>query len=217
MKKDIKIYRGWVTQAWKKEDADARVIQLQTYFIYTLCVISLTIVIGWMTSPSRLTVYIPPDIQNGATMKAGSIPSSLIYSFAYEIWQELNYWPDESLDDYEKNIRAYWAYLTPQFKTILMEDNNELKNAGQLQRIRYLQGISGAAFDPKNVKQLGNDTWEVDLRMRLTEYKNNQPVKDIDILYPLKVTRINSSPQNNPYGLAIAGFVTQPTRFKTYI
>jgi hypothetical protein len=28
-----KIYRGWVTQAWKKEDADAHVIQLQKRFI----------------------------------------------------------------------------------------------------------------------------------------------------------------------------------------
>lgn len=217
MKKIGDIYSGWITQAWKKEDLDARIIQLQKYFLSIFSVISLAFFIGWITSPSRLTVYIPPEIQNGATIKAGAIPPSLIYSFAYEIWQELNYWPDESGDDYQNNISAYWAYLTPQFKTILLEDHADLKTSGQVQRVRYLQGLSGAAFESVNVKKLGNDTWEVDLKMRLTEYKNAQAVKDVEILYPLKVTRVNVSPANNPYGLAISGFVSEPKRLKTYI
>lgn len=207
----------WVKHIWKKEDADARVIQLQKYGICFLLLISLSFFIGWLTAPSRLTVYIPPDIQNGATVKAGSIPTSLIYSFTYEIWQELNYWPEENGDDYDKNIQTYWAYLTPQFKSVLLEDAAELKKTGQLQRIRYLQGISGAAFNATHVKKLGNDTWEVDLTMRLSEYKNNQVVKDVEIVYPLKITRVNVSPQNNPYGLAMAGFVTEPYRIKTYL
>jgi len=212
-----KIFRGWVTSAWRKEDADLQIIKMQKGFIGILLVLSVAFFAGWMTSPSRLTLYLPPDIQNGATLKAGSIPDPLIYSFAYEVWQELNYWPDESDDDYQKNIRSYWSYLTPQFKSELMEDDTELKASGQLQRIRYLQGLSGAAYDSVNVKKLGNDTWEVDLKMRLTESKNNQTVKDVEIIYPLKVTRINISPQNNPYGLALAGFVTEPQRQKTYI
>jgi hypothetical protein len=92
-----------------------------------------------------------------------------------------------------------------------------LKTTGQLQRIRYLQGLSGAAYDSYNVKKIGNDTWEVNLKMRLTEFKNNQTVKDVEIIYPLKVTRINVSQQSNPYGLALAGFVTDPQRQKTYV
>ncbi|MEO8964692.1 MAG: DUF2895 family protein, partial [Gammaproteobacteria bacterium] len=141
----------------------------------------------------------------------------LIYSFAYEIWQELYYWPEENGDDYPKNIRTYWSYLTPKFKSELLEDYADLKASGQMQRIRYLQGLSGAAYDSVNVKKIGNDTWEVDLKMRLTEFKNNQAVKDVEIIYPIKVTRINASTQNNPYGLALAGFVTEPQRQKTYI
>ncbi len=211
------INRGWIRQVWKKEDADRHIIRLQTYFIFILLMMNLAFFTGWISSPSRLTIYIPPDIQNGATMKVGTIPPSLIYSFTYEIWQELNYWPEENGDDYQKNINSYWAYLTSQFKTALLEDNADLKMTGQIQRIRYLQGLSGAAFNSKNVKKLGNDTWEVDLKMRLTEYKNNQAVKDVEILYPLKVTRTNVSPQNNPYGLAITGFVSEPKRLKTYI
>lgn len=213
----MSLYRGWITNAWKKEDSDAEIIKLQKYFITILLVISLSFFIGWLTSPSRLTVYIPPEIENGATLKAGSIPESLIYSFAYEIWQELNYWPDEGGEDYDKNIKTYWSYLTPRFKAELMEDVAKLKESGQLQRIRYLQGMSGAAYDVINVKKLGNDTWEVDLKMRLTEFKNDQAVKDVEIIYPLRITRINVSPKNNPFGLVLDGFTSEPERLKTYI
>jgi len=211
------IFNGWIVQAWKKEDADAQVIKIQKTFIYILSLLSLLFSIGWMSAPSRLTVYIPPEIQNGATLKVGSIPDPLIYSFAYEIWQELNYWPKEDGDDYQKNIHRYWSYLTPKFKSELIGEEKDLRISGQLQRIRSLQGLSGAAFDSVNVKKLRNDTWEVDLRMRLSEYKNGQPIKDIEIIYPLRVTRINVSPQNNPYGLALDGFINEPERLQTYI
>jgi integrating conjugative element protein (TIGR03746 family) len=211
------IFNGWIVQAWKKEDADANVIKIQKTFIYILSVLSLVFSIGWMSSPSRLTVYIPPEIQNGATLKVGSIPDPLIYSFVYEIWQELNYWPKEDGEDYQKNTHRYWSYLTPKFKSELIAEEKDLRLSGQLQRIRSLQGLSGAAFESANIKKLGNDTWEVDLRMRLSEYKNGQAVKDIEIVYPLRVTRINVSPQNNPYGLALDGFISEPERLKTYI
>ena len=212
-----KLYQGWISNAWKKEDVLQDIIKLQKYCIVILCVVSAAFFIGWQTAPSRLTVYIPPDLQNGTTMKVGTIPLPLIYSFAYETWQELNYWPKDGEIDYVKNINDYWPYLTPKFKTELLAEFGELKSSGQLQRIRYLQGKSGAAYEPANVKKLGNDTWEVDLEMRLTEYKNNQAVKDITIVYPLKVTRVNVPSGINPFGLAIAGFVSDPKRIDTYI
>jgi integrating conjugative element protein (TIGR03746 family) len=211
----FKEYKGWITHAWRKEDADAKVIKLQKYFIGILLVVCTAFCIGWMMEPKQLTVYIPPDIRNGATMKVGTIPLPLIYSFTYEIWQELNYWPADGETDYKNNIHNYWSYLTPKFKTELLEDYDELKASGQLQRIRHLQGISGAAYDSINVKTISDDTWEVDLKMRLTEYKNNQAVKDIEVMYPLKITRVNVSTKNNPYGLVIAGYVSEPRRSNT--
>ncbi len=210
-------YQGWITQAWRKEDADAEVIQLQKYAIILFFVLCLVISFGWTTSPSRLTIYVPPDIQNGATIKVGTIPDPLVYSFAYEVWQEVNYWPTDGEMDYKTNLINYAPYLTPLFKEELLQDYTELKAAGQLQRNRYLQGLSGAAYDAVNVKQLSRNSWEVDLTMRLTEYKNNQPVKDVEIIYPLKVIRSNVSPRHNPYGLAIAGFLSEPRRTTTYI
>lgn len=212
-----KLYQGWVSHAWRKEDRDVQIILLQKRFVIILLLICAALFTGWMSAPSRLTVYIPPDIQNGSTVKANSIPDPLIYSFAYEVWQELNYWPKEGETDYKKNIQEYWPYLTPRFKTELLEENEELKASGQLQRVRYTQGLSGSAYDPGNIKRLSNNTWEVDLKMRLTEYKNGQVVKDLEIIYPLRVTRVNLSPRQNPYSLAIDGFVAEPKRLNTYV
>jgi integrating conjugative element protein (TIGR03746 family) len=203
--------------AWKKEDKDQQMIQMQKRLIYSLFLFCGLCLMGWITAPSRMTVYIPPDISNGATLKANAIPEALIYSFAYEIWQEINYWPTDGSQDYEANLHAYWSYLTPAFKSELTQDYETLKTTGQVQRERYMQGMTGAAFDSTAVKKLGNDTWEVDLKMRLTEYKNNQPVKDVEILYPIKITRMDVSHEANPYGLALAGFVSPPVRLKTYI
>lgn len=212
-----KLYHGWTKNIWRKEDADAEIIRLQKKFINLLIILCIAFCIGWLTSPSRLTVYVPPDIQNGATIKVGTIPAPLIYSFAYEIWQELNYWAKEGETDYKANIHTYWPFLTPRFKAELLEDFTDLKASGQLQRIRYMQGLSGAAYDSMSVKKINNDSWEVDLKMRLSEYKNNQIVKDVELLYQLRVTRINVSPRNNPYGLAIDGFIAEPKRLNTYI
>jgi integrating conjugative element protein (TIGR03746 family) len=216
-KMNAHFYRGWIANAWKKEDADAQIIKLQTIFIGILGMICIGLMIGWMREPSNLTIHIPPDIQNGATIKVGFIPPSLIYSFTYQIWQEVNSWPQSGELDYKKNSQAHWAYFTQRGLNALNDEFDELKSSGQLSRTRFMQGLSGAAYDSANVKILDKNTWEVDLKMHLIEYKNNQPVKDVDIIYPLRVTRINLSPKDNPYGFAIDGFVSEPQRLTTYI
>src|SRR5580700_625557 len=116
------IYQGWIRQAWRKEDAQQEIIQLQKYVIYILIGICLLMCLGWMSAPSRLTVYIPPDLQNGVTQKAGAIPNALIYSFTYEVWQELNYWSQDGEADYPKNILTYQYYLTQAFQAELKQE-----------------------------------------------------------------------------------------------
>lgn len=212
-----KLLSGWISHAWRKEDADQKIIRLQKQFIVILCVVCSGLLIGWMREPSDLTIHIPPDIQNGATIKVGSIPSSLIYSFAYEVWQEVNSWPKDGEVDYKKNIQDYWAYFTPRFKAELLDNYADQKLLGQLQRIRYIQGLSGAAYDSANVRKIGNDSWEVNLKMHVTEYKNNQVVKDVEVLYPLQVARINMASSINPYGLALTGFSSEPKRLDNTI
>jgi integrating conjugative element protein (TIGR03746 family) len=203
--------------AWKKEDRDRALIRTLRGGIGLLFVLCIVLAAGWMTAPSHLRIYIPPDISNGATLKINEVPNPLIYSFAYELWQEINYWPEDGSQDYGKNLKVYAAYLTPDFQQALRQELIDLKAAGQLQRQRFIQGISGAAYNPENVKKISADTWEVDINVRLMEFKNNQPVKDIEVLYPLKITRHEVSHQDNPYGLALAGFMSAPIRGKTSI
>lgn len=201
--------------AWKKEDQDRAIINVQKRFIFILTLICLLLGIGWLLAPSQLRIYIPPDLSSGALIKPNEIPKPLIYSFAYQVWQEINDWPLNGEQDYSKAIRTYSAYLTPSFQDSLLQDYQNLKSLGQVQRQRSLQGLAAASYDPASVKVLSSTTWEVDLTMHLNEYKNNQPVKTIDILYPIKVTRMAISEQHNPYGLALAGFVREPERIKT--
>jgi integrating conjugative element protein (TIGR03746 family) len=213
----LKLYQGWVAHVWRKEDADQKIISLQSKVILVLCIICAGLMIGWMRSPSDITVHIPPDIQNGSTFKVGSIPSSLIYSFTYDVWQEINSWPTDGEQDYKKNIDTFWAYLSPEFKSELLGNYNEQKSLGQLQRIRYVQGVSGSAYDVSNVQKTGEDTWTVNIKMHLVEYNNDQVVKKVDVLYPLKVMRVNMATSINPYGLVISGYASEPKRLDSTV
>ena len=210
-----KLLQGWQFNVWKKQDKDREVMAIQRRFIWIMVGLCLFLGIGWMRAPADLTIHVPPDITNGATFKVNEIPTSFIYSFAYEIWQGVNYWPEDGTQDYPKNIHTYAAYLTPKFQAELLQEYEDLKTSDQVQRQRSLQGITGATFESARVKKLSGDTWEIDLKMRLVEYRNHQVVKDIEMLYPLKAIRWDISTQNNPYGLAIDGYMAPPVRLKT--
>lgn len=201
-------------QAWKQSERDQRLIRVQQRFIGILAVLCALLGIGWLLAPTYLKIFIPPDLSNGAWLKPNEIPKPLIYSFAYQVWQEINHWPQNGEQDYAKALRTYQAYVTPSFQATLADDDQALSRLGQLQRQRTLQGID--AFDPSSVTALTNHSWQVNLTLHLTEYQNHQVVKSIDMLYPLKVVQISTSEQQNPYGLALAGFVHEPTRLKTY-
>jgi integrating conjugative element protein (TIGR03746 family) len=210
-----KLLQGWQSQAWKKEDQDRSIIAVQSRFIWIVVCLCIFFAVGWMRSPSDLTIHIPPDIKNGATFKVNEVPSAFLHSFSYEIWQGVNYWSQDGSQDYAKNIHAYAAYLTPKFQTELLQEYDDLKATGQVQRQRLLQGVSGSAFESSTVKKLSADSWEIDLKVRLIEYRNNQIVKDVEMLYPLKVVRWDISSEKNPYGLALDGFASPPIRLKT--
>lgn len=201
--------------AWKKEARDLQLIRLQHVFIVALFILCLLFFSGWLLAPKRLTIYVPPDLSRGVSLKQNAIPKAYVYAFAYEIWQLINYWPQDGVQDYPANLKSFAVFLTPEFRQSLNEEVNQLQNSGQLQRQRFLQGLRGSAFDETDVKRLSPNTWEVDLRLHLSEYKNNQLVKDIEVLYPLKVTRVQISENANPYGLMLAGFAVPPQRLKT--
>src|SRR5262249_3215171 len=154
-------------------------------------IINVLLILGWHRAAERIEVHIPPSIPStGLNMKANEIPGASVYSFAYYVWQAINYWPNNGLDDYKKAIEAFSPSLTPRFKAFLLRDYQDRSHQGEVQeRQRSLQGLNGTAFSVHDVKYLGRDTWVVHLHLRLSEHMNLNAnlVKDIAIDYTLRV------------------------------
>lgn len=179
-------------------------------------IINLLLIGGWHSAQQKIEVHLPPQIPtDGLTLKANVYPPATIYSFAYYIWQGINYWPNNGTQDYKQNIQQFSPFLTPKFKSFLIHDYNERFNQGELQaRLRTLQGMNGSAFSLQDVESRGHDTWLVHLHLRLTEHMNmnGNQVKDTAIDYLLRVVRYSTNANANPWGLALDGFEESPKR-----
>ncbi len=193
---------------------------LATAFLVSI-IINILLIIGWHGAQSKVNVYIPPQIpQTGITLRAGEYPNTTIYSFTYYIWQSINHWPTNGVDDYKQTIQQFSAYLTPRFKNFLIHDYNERFNQGELQeRIRTLSGLNGAVFQNADVQAVGDGVWIVHLKMRLSEHMNmnSNEVKDVAIEYTLRIVRYDVDAKANPWGLALDGFIANPQRIQTYV
>jgi integrating conjugative element protein (TIGR03746 family) len=196
-------------------------IQLLVLSLGLSFALNLLLIFGWHSAQEEIQVHIPPQIPtDGLTLQAGQYPPASIYSFAYYVWQGVNYWPKNGADDYKQTIEQFSPFLTPSFKAVLVRDYNNRYNQGEIQdRIRTLQGMNGTAFTVSDVKAVGHDTWLVHLHMRLTEYMNmnGNQVKDVGIDYVVRVVRYSTNAKSNAWGLAIDGFAETPQRSQTYV
>lgn len=183
-------------------------------------ILNLILVFGWHSAQEKIEVHLPPQIPlDGLTIKQGDYPAASIYSFAYYIWQGINYWPNNGTQDYKQTIEQFAPYLTAGFKNFLTRDYNERFNQGEIQeRLRTLQGLNGSAFNTSDVETIGHDTWLVHLHLRLTEHMNinGSQVKDTVIDYILRVVRYPVNAKANPWGLALDGFEETPVRIQTH-
>lgn len=189
--------------------------------IYLLIFFLLLTIYGWIHTQSKIKVEIPPQIpDSGLTVQQGEIPKATVYSFAYYVFQSINHWENNGMQDYRQDIDQFSPFLTPGFKLNLIQDYNNLLNQGELQdRIRLMQGMSGSSYDPSDVDYVGHATWIVHLKMHLTEMINSNAkvVKDVQMNYTLKIVRFDADAKSNPWGLAVDGFVANPSRIQTFI
>ena len=120
-----------------------------------LIAINILTVFGWMNSQSKIKVDIPPQIpESGMTLTQSEVPDTTIYSFAFYVWQSMNYWETNGLVDYKKNIEQFSPFLSPSFKLKLVDDYNNLLGQGEVQdRIRLMQG---EAYDGSDVQYVGH-------------------------------------------------------------
>ena len=204
---------------WRKTDEYKKLIRLyQLIFIILLGFIYLqhTHLNSALTSQR---IYVTPTLQaEGGYTTANVISDELLFGFAFRTFTELNTWGGtEDTDEYKRQIEKNRYFLTPAYYEQLMNDFNEKKSKGELARLRILSGYHGQDFQSVDIKKINPNTWEVDLTLRLEERVGNTAVKDVLIRYPLKVVRSNLSPDMNPYGLAIDGFVSEPERVQAMI
>ena len=197
---------------WNKLAQDTRVIAILIGTNVAQLLIILGLVICLVTIPTRFTFHIPPDLSNGATLKANKIPNAYVGEFAFYMWQAINNWPNDGAQDATKNLNYYGAYLTPTFKYYLQQRYQDLHKKGELQgRVRVVRLIPG---DQPEVTKLNQTTWQVILKVRESAYVNGILVKDKDIEFPFKVVRFNQNAQLNPFGLALDGFTSNPSMLK---
>lgn len=199
---------------WNKLAQDARVIAILIGTNVAQFIIILSLIVCVLTIPTRFTFHIPPDLNNGATLQANKIPNAYVGQFAFNIWQVINNWSKNGALDANRNLALYGAYLTPEFKYQLEQHYKKLKAQGELQgRVRVIRPIYN---EKPQVKKLNANTWQVILKARDSEYVNGVLIKDKEIEYPFKIIRFDGNEQLNPFGLAIAGFNSNPFVIKTF-
>lgn len=202
---------------WKKLDQQSIAIKHLWIVLGVMAGIMVILILCLATGPSRLRVYIPPDLSRGVLIKQGSIPKATVYAFAFQIFSAINTWPVSGEKNYGKNLMAYRNYLSPGFYAQLNQDLKDKESLGALSRKRMMSGYSGLPYQPKDVTRLGNGAWRVNLHVQIMESLDGSVIKNVVMDYPLIISQVHASIQVNPWGLVITGYKRAPYRLKTVV
>jgi len=186
-------------------------LHLHIQFLYFAIFVSLSLAAamwyGWYSAPNNLRISIPPDLRKGAVVRPGEFSSLTVEAFAASIFRELHRWEVDGESDYGKKILENQAYLTPRYRNWLIEDMNQRDKDGELkQRVRWTLEVDGSAYNPENVVAYDDGSWLVNLRLQIFEEVGGIKAKDIKVLYPLRIVKMNVSPAKNHWGLALDGY-----------
>ncbi len=200
---------------WKQQDKE----KLHIKFLYGVAGLLLffccLLFWGWKSAPSRLTLYLPPDISGGVFIKADQIPPQDVYEFAFQVFGSVNTWTNDGTSDYQTLIQEYKNYFSPSFQDWLNSDYQAKAQQNALERKRYMTLVG--AYSAGDVEEVSEGTWQVKLDVEIVETVDNQVVKDVIMEYPLLVNRTDLPITSNPWGLEISGFASQPTRLQTNV
>lgn len=204
-----------IFDCWKQQDKDKLHIKLLYGVAGLLLFLCCLFFWGWKSAPSRLMLYLPPDISGGVFIKADQIPPQDIYEFAFQAFGSVNTWTTDGTTDYQTLIGDYKNYFSPNFQSWLNSDYQAKAQQNALERKRYMTLVG--MYDSNDVQEISDGTWQVKLDVEIVETVDNQVVKDVVMQYPLLVTRTNLPITSNPFGLEISGFAAQPTRLQTNV
>lgn len=158
---------------------------------------------GHLQETQRL--FIPPDLTQGAIVQFHEIPTPVVYTFAYYIFQQLHRWKTDGEQDYPAQIYNLQGFFTAACRVALEDDMNHKKRLGELrQRVRTVQEVLGQSYSPRRVVIESAASWRVWLDLTVSESIAGHPVKNVNLRYPLRVVRFDVDKEVNPWGLAIA-------------
>lgn len=201
-----------------KNELDNEILKKKTWRGMTFF-LGFLLVLGMLVHQSRIQaidVHIPPELSSAVVQKAGHIPKPNVYLFTSNILQALNNWTVNGETDFKRNIEAYQHYLTPSFKAQLLKLYDNKNQRGELsERIRGIQELFGHEYDESKVHSLATNVWRVELDLKIREWFRGMKVKEVDLMFPMRVVRYDINRQLNPWGMALDGFITLPQRIKS--
>lgn len=169
---------------------------------------------GWKAAPEHIKIDIPPDLRSGSTRGIQERHAFNVYAFGYYIFQQMNNWPVEGIEDYKKQINRLSCYITPRFKGELERDYEQRLKRHELNRTRALQEMPERPYTDKRVYVDSGDSWVAFYDVNIKETFRSEIVKDIFVRYPVRIVRWDVDPECNLWGLALDGFYKNPKRLE---
>lgn len=169
---------------------------------------------GWKAAPEHIKIDIPPDLRSGSTRGIQERHPFNVYAFGYYIFQQMNNWPVEGIEDYKKQINRLSCYITPRFKGELERDYEQRLKRHELNRTRALQEMTERPYTDKRVYAESGDSWVAFYDVNIKETFRSEIVKDIFVRYPVRIIRWDVDPECNLWGLALDGFYKNPKRLE---
>ncbi len=207
---------------WKIMDFQKQKAKMLWAFIGILCVIIFLLwssVNGIKDQLKNQRIYLTPaQVLQGGYYKTNSVSNAFVYGFSYQMFVAINTWSDNAQKDYKKNIIDYRYYITPNYRSYLNNDyENSFETGNLLDSVQTIAPYNGMGYvSGTQVKRTGDNSWVVDLRLRVTRYKDNAVLMDALYEYKVRVIRTAESIQYNPWGLALDGLVSKK-RLKTFV
>lgn len=191
------------------ESWQAHVTTLQRVLSFT-CLVILGMGLMLLHALKTQSLVVPPDLRQGAVMRIGEVAPPSVYNFAYYILQQVYRWPNDGQADFAKNIFALQALLTPRFRVSLEKEMRGKNNAGELRgRVRGIQEHPGRNYSEARVVIESDGSWLVILDMDVLETMDGMLVKQASVRYTVRVVRYDVDAEQNPWGLALDGYVGQ--------
>ncbi len=192
---------------------DSHILTLRI-LIGILAIALLYSIAGWKSAPEHIKIDIPPDLRSGSTRGIQERHPFNVYAFGYYIFQQMNNWPVEGIEDYKKQINRLSCYITPRFKGELERDYEQRLKRHELNRTSALQEMPERPYTDKRVYVESGDSWVAFYDVNIKETFRSEIVKDIFVRYPVRIVRWDVDPECNLWGLALDGFYKNPKRLE---